>query len=230
LHPVARNVRLSRIFFSGHLVPVMTTYGYVLVGVMVGLESMGLPVPGETTLVTAAIYAGTTHGLNITGIVAAAIVGAVLGDNLGYAIGRRFGYQLLLRYGRVLRMPHRRIKLGQFLFNRHGGKVVFFGRFIALLRTLSALLAGVNCMPWRRFLFFNATGGVVWAMTFGVGAYVLGPRIEHVRGPLAICGMILGVCALVVFFWFVRRHEAALEADAERALPGPLPGPRPSLT
>ena len=131
-----------------------------MVAFVIGLESMGLPVPGETTLVTAGIYAGTTGRLNIALVVAAASTGAILGDNLGYWIGHRFGYRLLLRYGRLLRLTPARIKLGQYLFHRHGGTVVFFGRFMALLRTLSALTAGINWMPWWRFLFFNAAGGI----------------------------------------------------------------------
>jgi membrane protein DedA with SNARE-associated domain len=210
---------------SSYLAQLIATYGYALVAVVVGLESMGLPLPGETTLVTAAIYAGTTHRLSITLVIVAAAIGAIAGDNIGYAIGRRFGYRLLLRYGHHLRMNARRIKLGQYLFDRHGGKVVFFGRFVAVLRALAALLAGANMMPWRRFLFFNAAGGVVWAGAYGMAAYVLGEQIERVRGPFAVGGLILGGAAAAAFFWFVRRHEDALEAEAEHARPGPLREP-----
>src|SRR6188768_2187836 len=162
----------------------IAVHGYTLVAVIVALESMGLPLPGETTLVTAAIYAGTTHQLSIASIIAAAIVGAIAGDNIGYAVGRRWGYRLLVRYSRLLRMTPRRIALGQFLFARHGGKVVFFGRFIALLRALAAVLAGINRMSWRRFLFFNASGAVVWVTSYGLAGYVLGAQIERMRGPL----------------------------------------------
>ena len=195
-----------------HLIAV---HGYTLVGVIVALESMGLPLPGETTLVTAAIYAGTTHQLSIASLIAAAIVGAIAGDNIGYAVGRRWGYRLLVRYSRLLRMNPRRITLGQFLFARHGGKVVFFGRFIALLRALAAVLAGINRMPWRRFLFFNASGAVVWVTSYGLAGYVLGAQIERMRGPLAIVGVIVAIIAVVMFFRFVRRHETALEEEAE---------------
>jgi membrane protein DedA with SNARE-associated domain len=153
-----------------HISSLISAHGYIVVATVVGIESMGLPLPGETTLVTAAIYAGTTHSLNIGLVVAAASIGAILGDNIGFWIGLTFGRELLARHGRFVRIDARRMKLGQYLFARHGGKVVFFGRFVALLRAAAALLAGINCMPWRRFLFFNATGGVAWASVFGIGA------------------------------------------------------------
>ena len=127
--------------------------------------------PGETALVTAAVYAGATHNLNIAMVILAAITGAIVGDNIGFLVGRQFGYRLLLRHGSLFRLTTARIKLGQFLFLRHGGKMVFFGRFIAVLRALAALLAGVNCMAWPRFLIFNAAGGIVWAGGYGTLAY-----------------------------------------------------------
>jgi membrane protein DedA with SNARE-associated domain len=105
----------------------ISVYGYGAVGVIVGLESMGLPLPGETVLVIAALYAGTHPDLSIWGVVAAAATGAILGDNVGFWLGREFGYRLVLRYGRYVGLSEARIKLGQYLFQRHGGKVVFFG-------------------------------------------------------------------------------------------------------
>ena len=137
--------------------------GYWTVGLIIGLESMGLPLPGETVLVLAAIYCGTGGDLAITGVVVAAIVGAVVGDNFGYWIGRRYGYPLVIKYKTWLHLTDGRIKLAQYLFLRHGGSVVFFGRFIALLRIFAAFLAGVNKMNWNRFLLANAAGGIIWA-------------------------------------------------------------------
>ena len=124
----------------------VATYGYLAVVLGVGLESMGIPLPGETILVVAAVYAATHAGLNIWLIVVAASAGAIIGDNLGYWLGARFGYPLLLRFGPQVGLSEGRIKVGQYLFMRHGGKVVFFGRFVALLRILAAFLAGVNRM------------------------------------------------------------------------------------
>jgi membrane protein DedA with SNARE-associated domain len=197
-------------------------YGYWTVAAAIGLESMGIPVPGETALVTAAVYAGATHNLNIAMVILAAIAGAIVGDNVGFLVGRQFGYRLLLRHGSLFRLTTARIKLGQFLFLRHGGKMVFFGRFIAVLRALAALLAGVNCMAWRRFLIFNAAGGIVWAGGYGMLAYLLGERVERFTRPVAIAAAAGAVFAGMAFVWFVRAHEAQLEAEAEKALPGPL--------
>jgi membrane protein DedA with SNARE-associated domain len=211
---------------SGQLADLISAHGYWIVAVIVAIESMGIPAPGETALVTAAIFAGTTERLAITWVIVAAAAGAIAGDNVGYLVGRRFGYSILLRYGRLARMDTSRIKLGQYLFARHGGKVVFFGRFIAVLRAAAAVLAGTNCMPWQRFLFFNATGGVAWATAYGTAAYVLGERIQRLHGVVAGVGIALAVIVCAAALWWLRGHEAALLADAERALPGPLRPPR----
>lgn len=201
----------------------IATHGYWIVAAIVALESIGIPAPGETVLVTAAIFAGTTHRLSIGIVIVAAATGAIVGDNIGYALGRRFGYRLLVRYGPAVRVEAGRIKIGRLLFARHGGAVVFFGRFVAVLRTLAALLAGINGMDWRRFLFFNATGGIVWAASFGVAAYMLGERLERMRSSFAIMTMAIAATAVIAGTWWARQHEAQLRAEAERTFPGPLP-------
>ena len=201
------------------------TYGYGVIAGIVALEGMGIPVPGETALIVAAIYAERTHHLTLGLVIAAAAAGAILGDNTGFFIGRELGYRLMFRFGRYVGVTESRIKLGQYLFQRHGGKVVFVARFVAVLRTLAALLAGLNYMPWRRFVVFNAAGGILWATVYGSGAYWLGKQIEHLARPV---GLALGAVALtliVIGVRFLRRHEAALQAEAERALPGPLRPP-----
>jgi len=208
---------------SNHIADLIATHGYWIISAAVALESMGIPVPGETALVTAAIYAGTTHRLNVALVIAAAAVGAVVGDNFGFLIGRRFGFQLLVRYGHHAGIDPRRIKLGQFLFARHGGIVVFFGRFIALLRSLAALLAGINCMDWWRFLLFNASGGIVWATVYGLAAYVFGEQIVRLRGPAVIISLVIASLAAAKLVLWVRRHEATLQAEVERSLSGHPP-------
>ena len=197
-------------------------YGYLAVLVIVGLESTGVPLPGETTLVAAALYAGATHNLNIVGVVIAAAVGAILGDNLGYLIGHWGGYRLLIRYGRYIRLSEKRIKIARYLFLRYGGEVVFFGRFTAILRTYAAFLAGTTRMPWRRFLFFNAAGGIAWATIYGGGAYLLGRQIERLSGPFEIVFVAAAVIAIVVGALIIRRQEERLAVAAEKAFPGPL--------
>jgi len=196
-----------------------------VVGGAVALESTGIPVPGEATLVAAAIYAATTHDLNIWLVIAAAACGAILGDNIGMWLGREVGYRLLVRYGPRIGLSERRIKLGQYLFRRHGGKVVFFGRFVAVLRVLAAFLAGANRMPWPRFFVFNAAGGIVWATLYGLSAYYLGAAVQHVARPVGIAVGAVAILAVIGSMIFLRRHEQQLEDEAERAMPGPLRPP-----
>ena len=105
---------------------------------------------------------------------------------------------------------------------RHGGKVVFFGRFVAVLRAWAAFLAGTNRMPWPRFLFFNAAGGIVWATLYGLGGYLLGDNVHRLTGPIGAVALVLAVLIIIVFLVFLRRNEHRLEEEAERALPGPL--------
>jgi len=200
----------------------LSTYGYWAVMAFVGVESIGIPFPGETMLLAAAIYAGTTHQLDIWLVVAAAASGAVIGDNIGFWIGREFGYELLLRYGRYIRVDERKMKLGQYLFRRWGGAVVFFGRFVAVLRTFAALLAGVNQMGWRRFLVYNCAGGILWAGIFGSGGFLFGKAIDRLLGNAGIVILIAAVILVIVGAVLIHRNQARLEDEAERALPGPL--------
>jgi membrane protein DedA with SNARE-associated domain len=197
-------------------------YGYAAVALAVAIESVGVPFPGETTLIAAAIYAGTGHRMSITGVVVAAAFGAIMGDNIGFWIGRGVGYRVLLRYGSYIRLTERRIKLGQYLFLRHGGKVVFFGRFIAVLRALAAVLAGVNRMAWPHFLAFNAAGGIAWAALYGLGSYFLGEQVHRVLGSMGIWLLAAAAIMTAAGFVFLRRYEEQLANQAEAALPGPL--------
>lgn len=209
-------------FVTHDLTNLIGTYGYLAVFFFVGIESIGIPFPGETMLVTASIYAGTTHRLSIVFVIAAAAAGAIIGDNVGYAIGRAGGYRLLRRYGKYIRLEEPKLKLGQYLFRQHGGKVVFFGRFVSILRTFAAFLAGVNLMHWRRFLVYNAAGGILWASIYGTAAYVLGSRITTFSTPVNVGLAVIGVAAVIGVILFLRANEARLEKEAERAMPGPL--------
>jgi membrane protein DedA with SNARE-associated domain len=204
----------------------VASYGYIAVFAIVAAESAGIPLPGETTLVTAAIFAG--HGtLNIGAVIACASLGAILGDNAGYWVGREYGFPIVLKYGRRLGLDEPRLKLGQYLFQQHGGKIVFFGRFVAFLRAFAAVLAGINHLQWQRFFVSNALGGIVWASIFGLGGYFLGRAFEHFARPVGIAALILAAIGAFAAHRFIAHHEKALIAKAEAALPGPLTAPQP---
>ncbi|WP_158814286.1 DedA family protein [Methylocapsa sp. S129] len=211
--------------FVQHLHDFIATYGYLAVFVVVCLESAGVPMPGETALVTAAIFAGQGT-LDIKWVIASAALAAIIGDNAGYWVGREFGFPIVLKYGRYIRLDEARLKLGQYLFQRHGGKIVFFGRFVAVLRAFAALLAGINRLEWPRFFAFNAAGGIVWASIFGFGGFFLGHAFEHYAKPVGIAALICAVIGAVAASRFISHHEQRLIAEAEAALPGPLVAPR----
>ena len=217
---IATNWCLSVLWHDiAHLI---TDYGLLVVAIVIGLESIGLPFPGESVLILAGIFAGTRHELNIFWVVVVAAVAAIVGQAIGYAIGREFGYRLLLRYGPYVRVTESRIKLGEYLFLRHGRKIIVVARFVPLLRSLAGILAGANRMPWLQFLLANSVGAFAWAAVFGFAAYFLGHEVEHVAGPVMIGIGIVAVVALAIGANFVGKHEAQLAAEAERALPGPL--------
>jgi membrane protein DedA with SNARE-associated domain len=204
------------------LVHLIHVYGLLAVAAVVGLECVGIPLPGETALIAASIYAGTKHDLNIVAVILTATAAASVGRMVGFFIGRNFGYWLLLRYGSYLRMNESRIKLGQYLFLRHGGKIVLVAQFIPVLRTFAGIFAGANRMPWRNFMLANVAGAFLWAAAFGVASYILGRQVERLAGSVVIILVIMTVIGFIICGTFIRRHEAQLEAEAERALPGPL--------
>lgn len=197
------------------------TYGLWALFTVVMLECMGIPMPGETALVTAALYAGSTHRIGIASVVLVAATAAIIGDNIGYLIGRSIGVRLITRYGKYVRLNELRLKVGQYLFLRHGGKIVFFGRFVAVLRTYSAVLAGANRMSWHHFLIMNALGGICWASLFGVGAYLFGEQIELMAGAVTLLFLVAAIGLTIAGILFFRRHEKELEQRAEAAFPGP---------
>lgn len=207
---------------SAPIQDLVQTYGLWIVFVLITLESMGVPLPGETALVSAAVYAGSTQAIGIAPIIATAALAAVIGDNIGYMIGRTIGFRLLVRHGRYIHLDAARLKVGQYLFLLHGGKIVFFGRFVAFLRAFAALLAGVNRMAWPRFLMMNALGGLCWATLFGLGAYLFGETMTRVAAPVGVALLLAGLTIAIASVMFFRRHEKELELRAELAFPGPL--------
>lgn len=209
-----------------HLV---VTYGYGAVFVLVAMESLGVPLPGETTLIAAATYAGAYNGgaghhtdLTVWLIFLVAAAAAVIGDTIGYWIGDLGGFRLLRRYGRYVRLDEPKVKVARYLFARHGGSVVFFGRFVSVLRTYAAFLAGTTRMRYRRFLAFNATGGILWAGIYTFAAYYAGAELKKVSGTVTVVLIVAAVVVIVVGIVLVRRHFAGLQELAEKAFPGPL--------
>jgi membrane protein DedA with SNARE-associated domain len=199
----------------------LQSYGYIAVLLFVGLESMGIPLPGETMLIAAATYAGSTHNLNVAlvGLIAAA--GAVTGDNVGFWLGKHGGTRLVRRYGRWVRLDSRKLKVGRYLFDRHGGKVVFFGRFTVVLRTYAAFFAGLNGMRRSRFLVANAAAAVLWSTGWAFGAYALGGAATRLGSTLTLIG--LGAVAMLAAALAItmKRSMRRLEQRAEVAYPDP---------
>ncbi len=201
----------------------LNQYGYAAVFAVVGAESLGIPLPGETILIAAALYAGSTHKLSVWAIFVVAATAAITGDNIGFWIGNKGGYRLLHRYGRYIRADDTKIKIGRLIFDRHGGKVVFFGRFVSVLRTYAAFLSGTLKMRWRRFLPYNASGGIVWAAIYSFVPYAIGNTINKASKPVDIGLGVVAAAIVAVGIWVIRRQAGRLAVQAEAAYPGPLP-------
>lgn len=195
------------------------TYGYWILFLLVGAESMGIPLPGETALVTAAAFAALGH-LSITGVILTASVAAIVGDNAGYWIGRTGGLALVRRYGRRLRINERHLDRAHAFFKRHGGKTVFIGRFVAVLRTWAAVLAGAARMPYGTFTFYNAAGGIVWSVVFGMLGYTFGqnlPLLNRYLGEISVAAAVLTlIVAAIALLRRYRREIAGWLRDRSR--------------
>jgi membrane protein DedA with SNARE-associated domain len=182
--------------------------GYPVLFLLIAIETMGIPVPGETALFTAGILASRGH-LQIELVIAVAAAGAIVGDNIGFAIGRRLGRGLLLAPGPLERHRRRVVEVGEPFFERHGPKAVFLGRWITGLRITSAWLAGVNRMRWPTFLFWNALGGICWSASVALVAYFLGRGAERVINLAGLGGAAVVVVGGIVAWLVVRRRRAA---------------------
>lgn len=196
----------------------IASYGLVAIFVIILLESAGIPLPGETTLIAASVYAGSHGTLDIRWIIATAAAAAIVGDNIGYWVGRTFGRNLLLRWGHWIGLDQRKLDLGEYLFLRHGGKIVFLARFVALLRVFAAVLAGANRLPPWRFLLFNALGGISWAVLFGTGGYLLGNSFSRVAGPLGWLVFTMAAVGLFYLWRYYKHHEEQMLRKAEEDL------------
>jgi membrane protein DedA with SNARE-associated domain len=183
--------------------------GYLLPAI-IGLESMGVPSPGETALVLAAILASQGK-LNIVLVIVIGAFSAIMGDNIGYLLGRRFGRDVFTARGPFHGHRVRAIEAGDRFFDRHGAKAVFFARWIALVRFAAAWLAGINKMRWRTFFFWNALGGITWAITFGLVGYFGGKAAAHVLTEVGIAGAVLLAVGIVGGLIYLRLKDRAGE-------------------
>jgi membrane-associated protein len=189
--------------------------GYLILFGLIGAESSGLPVPGESALITAGVLAHDGQ-LDVVLVIVIAAGAAIVGDNIGYLIGRTGGRRLLERPGRLETHRRKIIEQGEPFFARHGPKAVFLGRWVAGLRIAAAWLAGINRMPWPIFLFWNALGGIAWATSVGLLAYYLGPTAERVFKVVGVSGIALALLAVIAYLaWRHLRREG--EGEDERA-------------
>jgi membrane protein DedA with SNARE-associated domain len=180
----------------GALISVSSGLGYALPAI-IGLESLGVPSPGETALVLAAVLASQGK-LEIWLVILIGVASAIVGDNIGYLLGRRFGREVLEHPGPFYRRRLEVIAAGDKFFARHGPKAVFFARWIALVRFAAAWLAGINEMRFRQFFLYNALGGITWGVTFGLVGYFAGSAAADaitkfgVYAAIALAVLLLG--------------------------------------
>jgi membrane protein DedA with SNARE-associated domain len=191
------------------LIDIPEHVGYAAVAAFVAVEASGVPVPGETALIGAAVLASQGE-LSIELVIAIAAAAAIVGDNFGYMLGARFGRRLLERPGRTQAQRLEALRRGEQLFDRHGPKAVFLGRWIALLRIWAAWLAGMASMRWRSFLLWNALGGIGWALFFGLLGYFGGEAAAELVARAGV-GVAIAVGAAVLAVWVTahRRRRRA---------------------
>ncbi len=197
----------------------IVTAGYPLVLVIVMSESSGLPVPGETALITGAVLASQGK-LQIELVIGLAAVGAIVGDNIGYLIGRKGGRWLLERPGMFERQRGEVLTIGEPFFERHGSKAVFFGRFLLGLRVWASWLAGATRMHWRSFVLWNALGGITWACAIGLIAYFLGHSASNAIEAFGLYGLAAALFAIITTVIAHRRHRRRAAAGGKAARRG----------
>jgi len=192
-------------------------YGYLIVFLPILGECAGLPLPGETVLLAGGV-AAQKGVLSLPWVIAVAAAAAIVGDNIGYLVGRRGGRPLILRYGRLLRVRDKQIAVLDSYFRRHGAKTVFFGRWVIFLRVWASLFSGASRMPWKRFLFWNALGGILWAATMSSLAYGFAQSVAFIGDVFGIVGWTTAILVAILVAVFIWRLEHRAERRAELAL------------
>jgi membrane protein DedA with SNARE-associated domain/membrane-associated phospholipid phosphatase len=196
-------------------------YGYVLVAVFLVIEAAGVPIPGETALVTAAALAGRGT-LSIVGVIVAGCVGTIIGGHAGYWLGVRGGHAAAKKHGKWIGLNEARLAQTHRFFEHHGSKTLALGRFVAFLRSFIGIFAGISGMPLRTFALYNAMGGVIWVLTFSILGYVFGrnlPRLIHYIGRVSLLlAILIALVAGLVFLWrwFDRNRSTFVASLDER--------------
>ena len=209
--PLRSVILLPAFLISGRQIDhLLGRWGYWLVFAIVLLQSSGVPLPGTTALAAAAIYAGGTHRLAIPWVITAAAAGATIGYAVSFGLGRWGGWRLLENHGHRIRLTPQRLELGRQFYSRHGGKVVFLGRFVTGLRTWGGLIAGANLMSWPRFLIIDAVGGIAWAVANGLGYFYFGDIVSNASTGVDILLAIAGIASFVVTVTYLRRRAREL--------------------
>ena len=187
--------------------PPLVVYGALFA--LIAGESAGLPLPGETSLIAVGVLASQHSGISIVGVIAVAAVAAIIGDNVGFVLGRHAGRRLLTREGRWLERRRRFLERGEVFFERHGPKAVFLARWLPGLRVVGAWLAGAHHMRWRTFLLWNAFGGIAWAVSVGVAAYLLGHVAATIFRTFGVAGVavVIAVAVGIGAWHLVRRRR-----------------------
>jgi membrane protein DedA with SNARE-associated domain len=199
--------------FVGSLEHFIRAYGVAAVMVIVALEALGAPLPGETLLIFAAVLAGRGD-MSLPALLISAWVGSVLGDNVGYWIGRKLGRAAVARYGARIGLTATRFGAVEAMFARYGAATVAFARFVDVLRQLNGVVAGTLGMAWRRFLLFNALGAALWVGLWVLGAFYLGEHMSTIMLLARRAGVVAGVMAAVALFVAIvfllrRRHSGS---------------------
>jgi membrane protein DedA with SNARE-associated domain len=203
-------------------------YGIWLVATFIALESVGFPLPAEAALITAGVFAGSTHGIDIWLLLGAGMLAAICGEIVGFWVGRTYGYRLINRYGIHLGLTAERAKIGRWLFQRYGGRFVFVARFLPFLRNIAAVLAGTHYMPQREFYCASWSAAVIWIMGYGLGAYWFGSIVIKLASPAAIALSIVAAVVVLSIPAVILRYEKRLLAMAELGLATPPISPTPS--
>jgi membrane protein DedA with SNARE-associated domain len=195
------------------------TYGVWLVAGFIALESIGAPLPAEAAIMAAGFFAARTHDLDVRLLILVGSLAAIGGNALGFWIGRRYGYHLLSRYGHRVGLTEARLRIGQWLFVRYGGRFVLVARFLPFLRNMAAILAGANAMPQALFHVASGTAAIAWVAIYSLASYALGEAFADLASSAAIGLGIVAIAIIVAIPSLILRYEERLLAKAERELP-----------